>query len=123
MDENRDPTPRWTLPEALQELESAGCGDTVLELVRDFQTDTAQRLQRLRQALASSDAATFRREAHSIKGSAAQMGADEVAALARVLEIEGASMPAWAVQASVDKLQTQFELICRQMAAYADSKS
>jgi HPt (histidine-containing phosphotransfer) domain-containing protein len=123
MDENRDHTPRWTLPEALQELESAGCGDTVLELVRDFQTDTAQRLQRLRQALAASDAATFRREAHSIKGSAAQMGADEVAALARVLEIEGASMPAWAVQASVDKLQTQFELICRQMAEYADSKS
>lgn len=109
----------WTPPDVLRDLEAAGCADAVLELIEDFRTDTAQRLQRLRLTMAGADPAAFRREAHSIKGSALQMGAAEVSATAKSLELEGATMPAWAVQAAIDKLQVQFETVCRQMSAYS----
>jgi HPt (histidine-containing phosphotransfer) domain-containing protein len=117
-----EPSRSWTPPEALRELEAAGCTGVVSELVEDFKSDTSQRLMRLRKAVVESDAATFRREAHSIKGSAAQMGASDVAALARVLEVEGTSMPAWAVQASVEKLAVQVEVLCRTMTEYTESQ-
>lgn len=108
----------WTPPDVLRDLEAAGCADAVLELIEDFRTDTAQRLQRLRLTMAGADPVAFRREAHSIKGSAMQMGAAEVSATAKSLELEGSTMPAWAIQAAIEKLQTQFDAVCQQMAAY-----
>lgn len=108
----------WTPPETLRELEAAGCGSIVPDLVNEFVTDTRDRLARMRQAIATSDTKLFQREAHSIKGSANQMGGDQVAVLAKVLELEGAAMPSWSLRERVAQLEGEVEVLCRQMTDY-----
>jgi HPt (histidine-containing phosphotransfer) domain-containing protein len=78
----------WILPAALRQLEE--CGEAVLveELIDIFQTDTAERLELLRHAAATADLGVVRTEAHTIKGSALQVGALRVADACLQLEME-----------------------------------
>ena len=108
----------WTPPETLRELEAAGCATLIPELVNEFVSDTRARLVRMRQAVATSDAVLFRREAHSIKGSAKQMGGEEVAALAKALELEGSTMPSWSLRECISQLEGEVEELCREMTDY-----
>ena len=59
----------------------------VAELLADFCNDAARRLLRLRAAIDRNDAAAMKIEVHSIKGSAAQMGAERMAAACQRLEL------------------------------------
>ena len=81
-------TEAWVLPAALRQLEE--CGEAVLveELIAIFQTDTASRLELLAHAVETADYSTVRTEAHTIKGSALQVGAVQVADVCRTIEIE-----------------------------------
>ena len=108
----------WDPPETLRELEAAGYASLIPELVDEFISDTRARLVRMREAVAVSDAVLFKREAHSIKGSAFQMGGDQVAALAKALEIEGASMPTATVRDNISRLEGEVEELCREMVEY-----
>jgi HPt (histidine-containing phosphotransfer) domain-containing protein len=112
----------WTPPETLRELEAAGYASLIPELVDEFISDTRARLARMREAVALSDAKLFKREAHSIKGSATQMGGDDVAALAKVLELEGESMPSAAARDSISMLEGKVEVLCRHMTEYMTSR-
>jgi len=78
----------WVLPAALRQLEE--CGEAVLveELIAIFQTDTASRLELLAHAIETDDYSTARSEAHTIKGSALQVGAVQVADVCRTMELE-----------------------------------
>jgi HPt (histidine-containing phosphotransfer) domain-containing protein len=76
----------WRLPETLREIGEDGDDGIVLELIDSFQSDTGRRLERLHNAVARHDAATVKAEAHSVRGSAAQMGAEALADLCRALE-------------------------------------
>jgi HPt (histidine-containing phosphotransfer) domain-containing protein len=78
----------WVLPAALQQLQE--CGDELLveELIEIFQTDTAARLEVLRQAVDTADYKITRTESHTIKGSALQVGAVKVADICLEMEIE-----------------------------------
>ena len=76
----------WHPPEELQEIEEAGSDGIVLELIDSFQTDVANRFKRLHEAVARLDAATVKVEAHTIRGSAGQMGAEALAALCQAVE-------------------------------------
>ncbi|HUB79701.1 MAG TPA: Hpt domain-containing protein [Bryobacteraceae bacterium] len=78
----------WILPAALRQLQE--CGETALveELIAIFQTDTAARLETLARAVAASDYAVARQEAHTIKGSALQVGAVRFADFCRQMELE-----------------------------------
>lgn len=70
-------------------LRSLGDGDgseMVVELIRVFIEDALQRVEALRNALAAEDWETMRRTAHSIKGSAANLGARPLVELARRME-------------------------------------
>ena len=78
----------WVLPAALRQLEECGEADLVEELIDIFQTDTAERLELLARAVESGDYATTRAEAHTIKGSAMQVGAVRVAEVCRQMEVE-----------------------------------
>jgi HPt (histidine-containing phosphotransfer) domain-containing protein len=78
----------WVLPAALQQLEECGEAVLVQELIDIFQTDTAERLELLARAVATADYATARAEAHTIKGSALQVGAVRVADVCRQMELE-----------------------------------
>jgi HPt (histidine-containing phosphotransfer) domain-containing protein len=71
----------WHLPETLRESEEAGDNSIVLELIDSFQNDTASRCERLQGAVARCDAARVKAEAHSMPGSARQMGAETLADL------------------------------------------
>jgi HPt (histidine-containing phosphotransfer) domain-containing protein len=76
----------WQLSETLREIGEGGDNGIVLELIDSFQNDTASRLERLHNAVSRHDAATVKAEAHSVRGSASQMGAEALAALCQALE-------------------------------------
>jgi len=76
------------LPAALRQLQE--CGETTLveELIVIFESDTAERLGVLARAVETADNATARQEAHTIKGSALQVGAVPFAEACRQMEME-----------------------------------
>lgn len=78
----------WVLPAALQQLEECGEAELVEELIGIFQTDTASRLEVLARAVEASDYPVARQEAHTIKGSALQVGAIRMAEICRQMEME-----------------------------------
>src|ERR1700683_3386434 len=78
----------WVLPAALRQLQEGGEGVLVEELIAIFETDAAERLDVLARALEAADYPTVRQEAHTIKGSALQVGANRVADVCRQMELE-----------------------------------
>lgn len=76
-------------PQAIENLRSLNPGDNdefLRELTLIFLEDTPQRIVDLEQSLAAGDTARFTRAAHSIKGSAANMGATLLRSAAEKLE-------------------------------------
>lgn len=76
---------------ALNELmESIGNDQAFLaELIADFYDDTEQQLDTVGEALASGDAESLRRAAHSLKSTSASFGAQRMSLLCRKLEEMG----------------------------------
>lgn len=68
--------------------ESAGA-DFIMELMDAFLKDTLHQMDEMRNAIAANDAETFRRAAHSVKSNALTFGAEDLATLARELEMMG----------------------------------
>jgi HPt (histidine-containing phosphotransfer) domain-containing protein len=60
--------------------------DFLIELIGDYLGDAAERLPRLRNAVATGDARTVMHEAHTLKSSSANLGAPGLSALASRLE-------------------------------------
>jgi HPt (histidine-containing phosphotransfer) domain-containing protein len=77
----------WTLPEALEQLAVCGERDIVAEVLSLFQSDTGSRLRSLRSAVDRGDLRRVKAEAHSLKGSAVQVGANALAASCREMEM------------------------------------
>lgn len=68
--------------------ESAGA-DFIMELMDAFLEDTLNQMETMRNAVAANDAESFQRAAHSVKSNALTFGAEDLAALARELEMMG----------------------------------
>jgi HPt (histidine-containing phosphotransfer) domain-containing protein len=93
-----EPPPPPTLPpqdehvinlQALDHIRalSPANGDALLERVLNaFLTDTPAHLHTIRQAIAAGDAGQLRKSAHSLKSSAANVGADALARYSKELE-------------------------------------
>jgi HPt (histidine-containing phosphotransfer) domain-containing protein len=92
----------WHLPETLRDIEEAGDKTIVLELIDSFENDTARRFERMHDAVARLDAATVKAEAHALRGSAQQMGAEALADFCQAVE-------AGAPQMNWDELEGQLE--------------
>src|SRR4051812_50226394 len=60
--------------------------DVVAELIDVFVTDTPLRLGRMRDAVATDDAAMLEQEAHAVKGNASHFGAAELVRACETLE-------------------------------------
>jgi HPt (histidine-containing phosphotransfer) domain-containing protein len=105
----------WTPPRLLLELAANGSG-LEAELIEAFKTDTAHRLEKLRHAITNADAARLRMEAHTIKGSAWQMGADSVASMCQEIELAASQTPLAQLDERVDRLEARFVEVCRDMA-------
>jgi len=106
---------QWNLPETLQELARDGEAEVVQEILTSFQSDTSSRLLRLHHALENSDRAAIRLEAHAIRGSAVQVGADAVAAVCQVLESASAQQSAVDIATLLMRVRTCFDEVCRAM--------
>lgn len=63
--------------------------DFIGELIDSFVEDTPGQIANIKTAIAAQDAESFRRAAHTVKSNAATFGANELAALARELEMMG----------------------------------
>jgi HPt (histidine-containing phosphotransfer) domain-containing protein len=108
----------WWPPELL--LEAAADDDgLIVKLIDAFSTDTDDRIEHMRGALAASDFPRIRAEAHTIKGSASQMGADALAEACRELEIASNLREALLIAPLLNRIQALFEEIRAAMASYA----
>jgi len=76
----------WKLPDSLNEFVLTGDEEMVMEILTLFQQDSAERLRELNLAVANHDRDRVRKQAHTLKGAALQVGAMSMAALC--LEIE-----------------------------------
>jgi len=76
----------FTLPESLLEFVNSGDQDMVTEILALFQQDSAARLRELNLALSNGDREALRKQAHTLKGAALQVGALALSAI--FLELE-----------------------------------
>lgn len=118
MPSHEGPKPLPVDPEVLQmlaDLQEPGEPDLLRELVTLFLRDTPERLHALRQALASADYATAARAAHSVKGSAANLGAAGLQALAGLAEQSARQAEGAASAAAAAALEDEFSRVRRQL--------
>jgi histidine phosphotransfer protein HptB len=108
----------WHLPEPLREIEETGDESIVLELIDYFQNDTASRFGRLHAAVARLDAATVKAEAHAIRGSARQMGAEALADLCQTVEAGALKMNWPELGGQVVQADERFAEVLRAMSEY-----
>ena len=71
--------PVWVLPKTLQPLAESGDRELVEELIGDFLADGRARLEVIVRAIAGRDYRHVNLEAHTVKGSALQLGAARLA--------------------------------------------
>jgi HPt (histidine-containing phosphotransfer) domain-containing protein len=92
-------------------------GDRALAavIVLGFLGDVPKQLDALRGFLAAGDARAVQRQAHTVKGAAATVGAEALAALALELERAGEAGNLDTVRSAVDELESQFQRLKRAM--------
>lgn len=73
--------------EELRQLENSGSSWGLNALIDLFHKEYAVRTAQLREAIGRQDTASARRSAHALKGSAASLGARELASLCQQLEL------------------------------------
>lgn len=99
-------------PEAIENLRALNPDDGnafLRDIVGIFLEDTPQRLAELRQSLLSGDQITFTRAAHSIKGSASNLGATQLRAIAEKLEHHSKQSGLVAVEAMIVEIEDVFD--------------
>ena len=98
-------------PQAIENLRALNPDDNdefLREIVGIFLEDTPQRIAELAQGLAAGDAQKFTRAAHSIKGSAANLGAAALRAVAEKLEHQSRTDGLGAVTPLVAEIKAEF---------------
>ena len=111
----------WSPPASLLE---ALCydDDSIVDLIHIFSTDIDARIERMREALAAANFPRIRAEAHTIKGSAGQVGADAVAEACEEIEIVSDLDAALLIPARLKRVQELFEEIRGAMASFANGR-
>jgi HPt (histidine-containing phosphotransfer) domain-containing protein len=83
------------------------------EVIAGFTEKVIEQIGTIREALSCGDAETVRREAHSIKGGAAGLTAEDLAKVAAELELKGKSKDLDGAGAILDNLEREFEALRR----------
>jgi len=99
----------WVVPAALRQLAESGDAELVEELIAIFQSDTAERLEVMRRAVEGKDYVVVGAEAHTIKGSAVQIGANRLADFCRQMEWEVRKNPPVDLATPFARLLASFE--------------
>lgn len=109
---------KWKPPAWLREI--APDDDSLMtELILVFKTSTATSLQQMRAALAPVDVPRLRTEAHRTKGSARQIGADDLAEVCQALELASSLTPVSRLVELVDRCGDLFAETESAMTEYA----
>jgi HPt (histidine-containing phosphotransfer) domain-containing protein len=91
----------------LRQLSVDGGPDVLAEVLRIFREDVPARLSRLEAACAAGDLAALERAAHSIKGSAGNIGARHLQSLCRDAEAAARAADLAATRAAVDQVDAE----------------
>jgi HPt (histidine-containing phosphotransfer) domain-containing protein len=113
-----EPYAGWSLPETLRELADGGAGGLIPELIEAFRADTTPRLAQMRVAIANADAKGVSDAAHTIKGSAQQMGADAMASICQKLEHAAMDTPASVLLSWLTALEAEYAEVSRAMSLW-----
>ena len=81
------------------------------ELIETYCLETPQLIAQIQQALASQNAAAFRRAAHSIKSASNTLGALQLGTLARELETMGREGNLADTRGQVDQLAAEYDRV------------
>jgi HPt (histidine-containing phosphotransfer) domain-containing protein len=110
-------TELWKLPESLLEFVNTGDDEMVAEILELFQQDSSERLRELSAALSSCDRESIRKQAHTLKGAALQVGATALSVICLELEQHAADRPEPQLADLVYRAADCFDQTCRQMTA------
>lgn len=108
---NRD----WQLPDHLAEFARTGGDDLIDDHLGVFLDDTPSSISRLADAARRGDRVAVFHEAHSLRGSALQVGADALAGVAGTLE-NGVSADRW--PELLDEVAHEFDLVSAQIRSH-----
>lgn len=112
----------WELPASLSEIEQEGDIEFMLSVISAFQEDSESRLRVLGEAVDSGDTAAVRMQAHAIKGSAREVGANELASICAEIESKVGGQCITDLEEPISRLVEQFRLVSDAMGAYRDSR-
>ncbi len=90
-------------------------GEFLKEIAGIFIDDTPQRIAELEQCQVSGDTVKFTRAAHSIKGSAANIGATQLGAAAAQLETESKTTPLPGLTAGIDAVKAEYARVAAEL--------
>lgn len=107
-------------PQAIQTLRELSPDDPAFlrELIDVFLADTPARIGEIEQAMAARDAAVLKRAAHTIKGSAGNFGANDLAAAALELETCGRNADFTEAAARLPALRREFDRVAEALRQY-----
>lgn len=103
--------------ENLRALDTSGNDEFLREIAAIFLEDTPRRIEELEQSLLAGDVSRFTRAAHSIKGSAANLGAMALRAAAEKLEHLSRSQGLAQVGGLVAEVKTEFDRAQAELSA------
>jgi HPt (histidine-containing phosphotransfer) domain-containing protein len=95
----------------LRELREAGQPDPLKELVELFLKDARPRMERMSAALKAQNGAELGALAHSLKGSASNLGARRLALLAASLEKQAKAGSVLEAASGLEAVQAEFERV------------
>ena len=90
-------------------------GEFLKEIAGIFIDDTPQRIAELDQCQVSGDTVKFTRVAHSIKGSAANIGATQLGAAAARLETESKATPLPGLTPLIDAVKAEYARVAAEL--------
>ncbi|MFN7162711.1 MAG: Hpt domain-containing protein [Fimbriimonadales bacterium] len=90
---------------------SGGDEEFIAEILSDFTAQMPELIEQIVSAVARGDAATLGKVAHTLKGSARAVGADEFAAIAFELEQAGKQGDLTGAPAALQRLQAYWETL------------
>ncbi|HUH98390.1 MAG TPA: Hpt domain-containing protein [Anaerolineales bacterium] len=104
---------------AFEDLKQMAGADFIDELIDTFLEDAPQLMIQLQAALASNDAESFRRAAHSLKSNAASFGANHLSGLAKELETLGRENKLTEVGGRLRALEEAYQTAARELKGMA----
>jgi HPt (histidine-containing phosphotransfer) domain-containing protein len=102
--------------ESLRQLTPPGEPDVLTEVLQLFIDDVPARIGRLRQAWQAGNAGEVQRAAHSLKGSAGNIGATGLLAVCRALDERGKSGDLTQMDALLASLDTEYARVAAAIA-------